>query len=158
MRIDWKSLAKSEGYRSLKAALIKDVTKASRQQRPMRKKAEFYKLFRWVIARAKHYAFRKGVPIEVVLDGWESTRNRSWWLSHYGEHHQPKLPSGRPRNVRPSSEIWWSRDPISRFSEIRSRRRINAQNLRKEAGKPARWGAIRKKREAEYRERRNQSL
>lgn len=90
MKIDWKHLATMPGYRSLKAAYIRDVQTATRSARPMRDKAEFLHKFIWVISRAKHYAQHFQVPIENVLDNWELNRDY-WWLNYYQEARQPKF-------------------------------------------------------------------
>lgn len=155
MKIDWKALARSEGYRSLKKALAKDVMEASARDRALRSKAEFYSLFNWVIARAKHYAHRQGVSVAEVLNRWEEGRDY-WWLNRYGEYRQQKLPSGRPRNVRPmKSETHIKRsarqyDTTKLLDRLRHERRVEAAAARKAAGKPARWGAARKKKRAAY--------
>lgn len=52
MKIDWKHLASTPGYISLKKAYIYDVVEANQQRqrgyKPMRDKAEFLKHFNWV--------------------------------------------------------------------------------------------------------------
>lgn len=95
MNIDWKVVSQSDGYKSLKAAYVKDVQEANayaqRGHRPMRNKQEFRDLFNFVISRAIHYAHHQKRYISDVLDEWESKRGHSWWLNHYGEHRQPWL-------------------------------------------------------------------
>jgi hypothetical protein len=93
MKIDWKYLAATPGYKSLKAAYIEDVKKASKQSRPMRCKDDFLSKFQWVINRAKHYAYHTGRSVESILNEWEDTRNY-WWLNYYQNSHQPKFHSG----------------------------------------------------------------
>lgn len=97
MKIDWKHLATTPGYRSLKAAYTRDVqeSEADRvrfKRKPMREKPEFLKLFNWVICRAKHYAIKQDRPIEEVLNEWEEKRDY-WWLNYYQSSRQPKLHS-----------------------------------------------------------------
>lgn len=160
MKIDWKALAQSPGYRSLKAAYIKDVQEAAKRARPMRDKAEFLRLFTWVINRAQHYAIRQGRPIEEVLNAWETRRNGSWWLNAYGESRQPKLPSGKPRNVKyQKAEAhfrkefkrgWYSSERA--FKHLRAERRRVARSAREVAGKKARWSSDMKQRAALRRE------
>ena len=154
MHIDWKAVSRSPGYRSLKAAYMEDVGQKSRS---FRKKPESYKHFQWVIGRAMHYAERQGRALEDVLNGWESERSYSW-LNYYQPSRQPKLPSGKPRNVKPikpatyaRSGHFHSRDPIRRFKSIRDTRRRLARDLRREKGKKDRWSPERKRREAQYR-------
>lgn len=165
MHIDWKALAQSPGYRSLKAAYIRDVHEAGQRTNPMRKKKEFLKLFRWVIARAQHYAHARGTSVETVLNEWESNRNRSWWLNFYGETQQPKLGSGKPRNVkhmRPDTyfrrDAWYSNDPVRRIKRIKEHRQTQARIDRKNAGKKPRWSKEHKDRMAQIRSYRQQDL
>lgn len=92
MKIDWKHLATTTGYKSLKKAYIHDVKDAAKQKHPMRRKAEFIRHFQWVIGRASHYAHHTGKSIEYVLDGWEFKRDY-WWLNYYQDCKQPKFHS-----------------------------------------------------------------
>lgn len=92
MPIDWKHLATTTGYKSLKAAYIRDVQGSRRQKHPLRRKAEFLRKFQWVISRAKHYAYHTGESIESILNSWEEKRNY-WWLNYYQECNQPKFHS-----------------------------------------------------------------
>jgi hypothetical protein len=92
--INWKHVATTPGYKSLKAAYIKDVQEAEWyrikfKQKPMREKAEFLKKFKWVIGRAMHYAHTYNRPIEDILWSWESDR-KGWWLNYYQDCRQPK--------------------------------------------------------------------
>lgn len=98
MKIDWKHLATTEGYKSLKAAYVHDVEEAAKQTHPMRKKAVFLKLFNWVISRAKHYSHHTGKPIDEILDGWEKGR-KYWWLNYYQSSKQPKFHSGSKKSM-----------------------------------------------------------
>ena len=89
--INWKHVAKSPGYKSLKAAYIRDVKNSTEsKRRSMRDKAEFLRKFQWVIARATHYAYKHNVRIEVILNEWEAARNY-WWLNYYQDCMQPKI-------------------------------------------------------------------
>lgn len=161
MKIDWKALAQSPGYRSLKAAYTRDVHKAGQETHPMRKKAEFLKLFTWVIARAQHYAIRQNRPIEEVLNEWEAKRDY-WWLNFYGEGRQPKLPSGKPRNVKyqkPETYLrsrWGRRnEPGVYFKSLRNDRQRAARLAREKAGKKARWSMDHKRKMARIKEYQN---
>lgn len=161
MDINWKTVAQSQGYKSLKTAYIKDVHAAGQKTNTGRKKEDFLRLFQWVIGRAQHYAYLYGMPIEVVLTTWEAKRDY-WWLNYYGESHQPKLPSGKPRNVKHMTDATWlkkqHRDKITRFQLLVSRRQKAAKNAREALGKKARWSAARKKNTARLRAYRKQSL
>lgn len=86
MKIDWKALAKTKGYKSLKASYIYDM-----KGNCFRKKGgDYFRKFQWVINRAKHYAYHKNVSIETVLNGWEEKRSY-WWLNYYQDCNQPKI-------------------------------------------------------------------
>ena len=157
MKIDWKAVAQSPGYRSLKAAYTHDTQKAGQHTRPMRDKAEFYSKFQWVIGRAKHYAERQGRSLEDVLNDWEAKRNY-WWLNYYQEGQQPKLPSGKSRNVRPQRSDtsikqsgWLRTTPKERFKRLRQERCRWARFARRQAGKKARWSTEQKARMARIR-------
>ena len=147
MKIDWKALSKSPGYISLKSAYIKDVMKATKRPNPMRKKEELLKLFNWVIARAQHYAHHHQTRIDLVLLGWETDRT-FWWLNYYQEGRQPKLPSGRPRNVKPGKGEGYIKRHASKTTlliRLRSAREREAHFKRAKI-KPARWNSARKNR------------
>ena len=92
MQIDWKYLATTKGYQSLKAAYISDVQEATKDSHPMRKKEELLRHFQWVINRAKHYAHHTGEPMQVILKRWEEKRSY-WWLNYYQDCSQPKFTS-----------------------------------------------------------------
>lgn len=149
MKIDWKDLAKSKGYRSLKACYIKDMT----EKRPFRSKDELLKKFKWIISRATHYAHKESVTIRFVLDTWEFDRmegnNKSgskWWFSFYGEHYQPKANSNclRLQGVR------GERKNVKKYYSIRySIKRLKSLAMKKSTtrtGKKSRWSIDRKKR------------
>ena len=169
MKIDWKAVAQSPGYKSLKAAYIRDVQASektrARGHRPLRDKQEFLKLFQWVIGRAQHYAVRTGKPIEQILNEWETKRNY-WWLNFYQECNQPKLPSGKPRNVKHMKPDTWHRQqrwhrPGTKvwFQDLRSKRTRDAQFTRKHhKGKKPRWSKEHKDRMARLRRYRQQNL
>ena len=161
MKINWKELAQSPGYLSLKAAYVRDVHKAgmelARGRRPMRNKQEFLKLFRFVIDMAQHYAIRTDSTVADVLNDWESKRGGYWWLNHYGSSHQPKLPSGKPRNVCLGGERryfmgdragWDKNARYKRFKEYQQR---SAKIARENSGKKARWTPEQKARAARMR-------
>ena len=143
--IDWKHLATTDGYRSLKAAYIHDVQEASRQKRPIRGKSEFLRKFQWVISRAKHYAHHTGRPIEVILNEWEEKRSY-WWLNYYQEGGQPKFHSNskKPMGIKGIAKHYkttYSHNPER--AAKRMREFVNRDNKKKT--KP-RWDMLRKQR------------
>jgi len=96
--INWKQVARSPGYISLKRAYMHDVQKGVDRKvnyghYPICPKETLYARFQWVIKRAQHYAHATGEPIEKVLNRWEAERDY-WWLNYYQEVRQPKIPKG----------------------------------------------------------------
>lgn len=150
MKIDWKHLATTVGYKSLKATYIKAVQDAARQKRPMRDKAEFLRKFQWVISRAKHYASHTSKSIEVVLNEWEEKRTYCW-LNFYQDCSQPKFHSNfkKPMGVKGTrkyykNDSWYKNDPV----RIRDRMKsfIAYFNTNKPKKAKPRWSMARKKR------------
>lgn len=101
MKINWKYLATTKGYQTLKAAYIHDVKEATKGGYAMRNKDEFLRHFRWVICRAKHYVYKTGKSMEVVLGEWESKRDY-WWLNYYQSCRLPRFHSGvkKPMGIK----------------------------------------------------------
>ena len=122
MNIDWKHLATTSGYQSLKAAYTEEVKEAEREKvrfnrRPRREKEEFLKLFNWVISRAKHYAHHKNIPIEIILNEWEEKRGY-WWLNFYQECNQPKI---TPRALKQRGTLKQHRSKNKECKKIKKR-------------------------------------
>jgi len=140
MKIDWKHLATTPGYMSLKEAYITDVRKKNRT------KAESIRKFQWVINRAKHYASHTGKTIEVILNEWEEKRTY-WWLNYYQNCAQPKFHSNsnKPQGINGirkhyKSCNYYANDPV----KFRERMK---DFIKKESAKAKpRWTMARKKR------------
>ena len=167
MDIDWKVVCQSLGYKSLKAAYTKDVQDAEatrrRGHRPMRDKAKFKKHFDWVISRAKHYAARHRVTLDVILNQWEAGRDY-WWLNYYQDCRQPKAYSWRTRRLYPATngirklakESWGgSSSKFSKHSVCREIMREDRLRVEAERTRKGRWCKARKIREKEIRKYRN---
>ena len=86
MKIDWKQLAASEGYISLKKCYIDDEVSG----RTFSNKKQLYAKFQWVLNRAKYYSYWLGVSMETVLNDWEEKRDY-WWMNYYQDCRQPKF-------------------------------------------------------------------
>jgi len=155
MRINWKQLANSTGYKSLKADYIHDVQKAEAyrikfNRNPMREKAKLYSQFQWVINRAKHYAAHTGKSIEGILNEWEEGR-RGWWYGYYQDAQQPKYNTNarKPMGIkgRLKQEKKWRVGRCCNkndFAQWRARKeQLLSQTSKKQ--KP-RWSMQRKKR------------
>ena len=82
MKIDWKKVAKSPGYISLKASYINS-------RKSKHDNGEALVKFNWVICRAKHYAIQEHTTIDAILDAWERHRTYSW-KNYYQDYGQPK--------------------------------------------------------------------
>lgn len=161
MKVNWKQFSQSPGYRSLKAAYIRDVQNAAKRKCPMRDKQEFFNHFNWVIGRALHYAHVLGTTPDIVLNAWEMRRSY-WWLNFYQENEFPKLGTGKPRNVKrmkADTQILQhiSLKTVNRFYKLEAFlhlqhcRTRNAQYKRKASGKKPRWDNERKRHQARYR-------
>ncbi|RLC02967.1 MAG: hypothetical protein DRH90_12485 [Deltaproteobacteria bacterium] len=117
MQINWKKVAASPGYKSLKAACIKNIKEdqdiALRHGgSPFRSKAELRRLFVWVIGRATHYAYKQDRPIEDILWAWESDRGNQWWFGYYSNHKQPKLLTYTSRYRACNSKLRSKKKPV----------------------------------------------
>ena len=148
MLIDWKHLATTKGYKSLKAAYIHDVQKAAKQKMPMRDKAEFLRQFEWVINRAKHYAHYTGESIETILNNWEEKRSY-WWLNYYQDSRQPKFHSGTKKQMTINGiKKYYKKMPLYSSSDVKHRVNEFIQQEHKDNSlkKKKRWPMVRKKR------------
>lgn len=166
MKINWKEVAKSEGYKALKDAYKKDAQQAGMSERPMRDKAEFRRFFVKIIGRATSHAIRTGRPIEDILLDWSTVGQKysNWWLNHYNDRQMAKLPSGKPRNVEhEKSERYlkrWrgSKSNAEYFKSLKEQRTREAKLARKNLGKKARWTPDQKRNAASARKWRESNL
>lgn len=152
MIINWKHLATTPGYKSLKAAYIRDVKDAAddvaRGRRPMRDKAVFLRHFNWVINRAKHYAHRTGKSIEDILNEWEEKRT-DWWLNCYQNCRQPKFHSNskKPAGVN-GTRKYYKKSPFYTAQNVKNQvsKFIQAEHMNNCSKKKKRWSMARKRR------------
>lgn len=148
MEIDWKKVSQCPGYKSLKAAYIKDAMAAGQHPNPMRKKPELYRHFQFAINRAKHYAHHLNCSIEDVLNDWEEKRD-CWWLGYYTAHHRRKFHSD---SIKPQGKAGlrkYYKRAYAHEPRILQRmlHRISTQEKRiRENGKKPRWSKQRKRR------------
>ena len=148
MLINWKHLASTTGYKSLKAAMEQDVQDANRSRQhgqiPMRDKVEFRRQFVKVIRHAVRYSNLHKVPVHEVLTEWEGNR-RQWWMSY------PAL----SKSVQGGTSL----EPVglkgvlryykgSRYSanKITTRITYHARTERKNSNKKTRWTSDKKAR------------
>lgn len=76
-----KRLEDSDGYKSLLAAVQRDVDSGDNRAMPH---------FAWIIARVHHYAEKTGVGAGELLTKWELKRSY-WYMNFYKDCNQPKL-------------------------------------------------------------------
>lgn len=148
MKIDWKVVSQSMGYRKLKDALLHSIKRRDRS------KKELHKHFQWIIGRATHYAYHKNTTVDVILDQWETVRN-SWWYGYYQDSRQPKL-NQSTLVCRPSVRTYfkkdsWYRDPVKKKHAVLRHIMHKQKEAAKKTGRKARWDTERKQREARHR-------
>ncbi|MBP94186.1 MAG: hypothetical protein CMC55_08730 [Flavobacteriaceae bacterium] len=159
MKINWKIVAQSEGYKSLKNTMIQAIQDNSRLiqrgHRPMRSKDYFHKHFKWIITRAVSYAIFYRQPLEFILNDWESKRTYCW-LNYYQECRQPK--PNLSGLVKPKSLKTHRKEDIERIRNAPDKvKRIESINkhyyeisifrkkeLSKRKDKKARWSKAKK--------------
>lgn len=151
MNIDWKMVAQSTGYRSLKQSYQNSQMRSGRFKNNSYELHRQTKQFHWVISRAKHYAYHLNTSIEDILNGWEAKRSYNW-ESYYTDYRFPKL--GKTAvTVKPMKRINYIRkDPYYKnnpeakrtevFREILKQQRQNSKRV----GDKSRWTAERKQR------------
>ena len=141
MKIDWKKVSKSPGYKSLKAAYIKDVT----AKRRSRSKEEFYNTFQGVICRAKHYSHHTGEPIEDILTKWEESRS-GWWYGFY-KNKPPKFHTNslKPMGIKGISKFYKADYKYSPELGVRRRQEYINSVVKYTRTKKPKWTARRKK-------------
>lgn len=143
-KIDWKYFSQTTGYKSLKAAYIEDIKRSWRNKKEGRKK------FQWVIDRAKHHAYHKGVSIWTILNFWESKRDY-WWLNYYQNMNQPKLIKNKilkPIGVKGIRKHYKNTSWPRTKQEIKHEvcKYIQNEQQQNSTKKKPRWTSVRKKR------------
>lgn len=157
MKIDWKIVCQSAGYKSLKAAYQKTLQNLQRYSSDKhtwyveREKKEAKDKFQWVIARATHYAHYLNTTIDAILDNWEDKRNYNW-QNYYQDCRQPKL--NKSEHVKPQKPIKYYRNEVktarNTFNRILARKRVFRTILEeqkknsKRKDKTARWSKNKK--------------
>ncbi len=143
MNIDWKHLATTKGYKSLKAAYVYDVKKG------WRNKKESFLLFIWAIGRAKHYAHHTGRSIESILNEWEDKRSY-WWRNFYQDCNQPKFHSSAKKPMGVNGTRSYYKKSIFRGDSQAVKNNVSKFIQREQrensVKKKARWPMSRKKR------------
>lgn len=156
MKIDWKYLSSTSGYRSLKQCLIYDITKNRRT------KKEAYKLFYRVLGEAKKYVQAKYSPelysyaLASVLKTWEEKRDY-WWVNYYSSYN---FKENVGRSLKPIGikgiRNYYKKEIKTGF---RSKNCVNSHisrfltTERDKSGKKPRWNMAKKKDKKYWRDR-----
>lgn len=155
MKVNWKEVAASPGYKKIKQHMIDALNDnhktIQKGHRPMRDKAEYYKYFRGIIARAQHYAIKENVSLIDVLNKWAEGQSYNW-LSYYSNYNFPKKHSNscKPKGIRAKRKYNNRFFVDSRNDNCRAIDRIQKAKSRRQ-GKKSRWSVEDKKRRASYR-------
>ena len=98
----FKTISKSEGYKSLKAVILRDIARARESAKrgysdgcgvklyTNSGKNQYSYQFKWIIDRAKHYSHKTGLSVSKILTAWEKDRNY-WYMNYYQNANQPKI-------------------------------------------------------------------
>lgn len=154
MKIDWKHLATTSGYKRLKEALITDIQEAEqykkRTGRYFRSPAEYYQHFNFAICRAKHYAHRDNRELHEVLTEWEDMRSYSW-INYYQRSNFRKISGAtQPKTMGTRGTIAYYKKHHKAKSRFLSKMVIKtlhdaAIKKRKKLIKKPRWSSLYKK-------------
>ena len=152
MKIDWKEVAKSPGYLSMKAAVADEAKRVAKWGRkPDERYAES---FRFAISRGTHYAIKRGVTLDVILNQWEEKRSYCF-LNYYSNHNFPKLSRKvlKPHSISKILKVEkkWRSPSIPHEYKLWFKRKaqlIKSAVMTKRTGKKARWEKWRKEYEA----------
>lgn len=86
MNVDWKLVCQSSGYKSLKAAYVRDATDARKRIKQhggtMRAPAKLYDAFQKALLGVYRISQRKGISFIDALNMAEKKRDY-WWLNFY---------------------------------------------------------------------------
>ncbi len=135
MKIDWKHLSTTPGYKSLKKCVADDIKNRYRSKKELRA------LFVKVIGLAQNHAHHTGDSMEDILNAWEEARD-CWWLNFYNNHKLPKLrhkSSIKPMGINGLRNYYKKcyRDPIARKHSMC--KRIQEEHRKQSTKKKKRW-------------------
>ena len=147
MKKNWKYLATTKGYKSLKAAYINTV----KRKNSFENKEELYKRFQNIIGKAKHYSFKTGKSIETILDDWEDKRDYSWknYYNNIPLLHSNCLKSSGIKGIKKNYKTHGFFD--KQYAKHRVCRYIQEQHKKQSKKIKERWPSDYKKRMARYR-------
>lgn len=89
MDIDWKEVAASSGYISMKAAVAAEATRV-RKFKHNKPDKRYFEAFNFAINRAKHYAHTIGTSLIFVLNDWEDKRKYNF-INYCSNYTFPRL-------------------------------------------------------------------
>ena len=150
MKIDWKIVAQSPGYESLKKTIADEWNQRNKYGR---KGDNRYKpKFKWVIARAQHYAYHLNKPLQDILNEWEEKRTYNF-LNYYQEqkfprlHNNTSIPNGLKGIIKfYRTDGWYKKDIIGQRIRIKSQIEHHRKILAKLNKDKPRWSMTKKKR------------
>jgi hypothetical protein len=154
MKIDWKYVATTRGYKSLKAAYITTVQNG----RNFKNKKELLNDFNKIISRAKYHANLYDITIDKVLDAWEDKRDYNW-RSFYSDHNNKLFKKILNIKLHPQGvkgyKKYLKRWAMHNKSNIKKHiceyiQRKHKNNLSEKRKKKPRWTTEYKKRKAKY--------
>ena len=152
MKIDWKAVAASPGYKSMKATVAEEAQQSARRKRVP--DIRYQQVFEFAINRAKHYSHVTGISIENILNAWEEQRTYSF-LNYYDTYRKPKQHSHicEPQGIRGRIKYYKT---CSFYKNTTKAADALSEYLRGKRTKKARWTPEQKKRSIYWKERKSQ--
>ena len=155
MKIDWKAVAASPGYKSMKATVAEEAQQSARRKRVP--DIRYQQVFEFAINRAKHYSHVTGISIENVLNAWEEQRTYCF-LNYYSNSSNSKLPKQhsnmrKPQGIRGLIKYYKT---CSFYKNTTKAADALSEYLRGKRTKKARWTPEQKKRSIYWKERESQ--
>jgi len=162
MKIDWKKVAKSPAYISMKACVAEEAKRCAKwKQKP---DSRYQEAFNFAMNRAKHYAHHLNKTFIEVLEIWEAKRTYNF-MNYYSDHNLPKFHSNRKenwglrRNLKSiKSDGFYKKNKRRKADRIKQIIGYFQSRNPKRTGRKARWTIHRKhsvKRMREYEAKRN---
>lgn len=152
MKVDWKLVCQSAGYKSIRKQYAKTLSSANRSKQRHNQSMKYdlkecTTKFAWIISRAIHYAHHKQTTVDLILNEWEEKRTYSW-RSYYGDQNFPKLNPKSLYVARPSAKTYYlrtyKRESIKRKQMYCAElKRLDALKT-KRTGSKARWSKLKK--------------
>jgi len=164
MKLDWKRISQSTGYKSLKTVYIKDAS------RWCNNKKEYYKDFLEIISKLTHHVYKKGAapdngkPFNIyfnttlfitILDKWEEKRTYSWRNFYHGNSFNKIHSNSLKKPGMQQGKKYYKRENLfgKQFKTKRILQLIQQHQPKRDEIKKPRWDNERKARMKAYRDR-----